>query len=788
MAEIATASDITSSMPNPDMFALDISGASPNNTPGLPADITSTLPDEPPKALTDKLAGIKRHELDDQGRLISRMERDIATGRQRMERAFAAESFSTGDLKPWNEKEERAKYTQSPLETFGSIGSVFAIIASAFTRQPMINALNGAASAMSAVRAGNDKEYEYAYEAWQKNTDLAIKRHQMQHEAFTDAINLMNTNVQLGSAEMRVMAAKYGDEQTLALLEAGMNKEVIDLYNSRAQAGIKLAESKIELEQMDLKNRLIKGNPDIQAFKEGRGSWQAAEAALRRIGSGQFTPEEQIFADYIKENPDATAEQKATFLKSLRRNLSPAQIAVEQFLTQNPNASVQELQKFIQGINTKPDSPAALARIQEQKRHNKAMEDIAAGKLTKDQARQEEITRHNMVMENIGLGREGSAEARAAEQERHNKALEDISRAREGERERHARVIEDTTKAREAEQERRNRAVEDIASGRLTKDRARDEEASRHNRIMEDIGIRRGGSSDLRRQEIERHNQALEDISRAREGERERHDQVLEGLSSGRLTKDQARDAEIARHNKAQEDLGTAKEGSVEKRQQEIDRHNRVMEEIIKAKGDSSGPANNSQQIKARAIEEIRAAHAGMTYAEAERLHNQTIASISGNKAADMKAKISEYQVNIDEISEAETLLQKNSFTAGLAGKIGRLTERVKNVLGISSDADRVQFMRTIEYLRALGGRLSTESGSRPLSLESKGISDTIGGIDLGDTKANTLRALNKVKQLYITQQKDISNILHDTWQDPTDPASKPAEPEKPKSDWWKKY
>ena len=56
-------------------------------------------------------------------------------------RRVDAEGVGPNELKPWNAAEESRKHEYDPFEAFGSVGSVFATIASAFTRRPMINAL-----------------------------------------------------------------------------------------------------------------------------------------------------------------------------------------------------------------------------------------------------------------------------------------------------------------------------------------------------------------------------------------------------------------------------------------------------------------------------------------------------------------------------------------------------------------------------------------------------------------------------------------------------------------------
>jgi hypothetical protein len=89
---------------------------------------------------------------------------------------------------------------------------------------------------MGAIKEGNDKEYARAYDAWQKNSDLTVKRHNIQQHAYDNSIRLMDSDLNLGRAKLQMEAARFGDQKTLWLLENGMDKEVIELQRSRSEA------------------------------------------------------------------------------------------------------------------------------------------------------------------------------------------------------------------------------------------------------------------------------------------------------------------------------------------------------------------------------------------------------------------------------------------------------------------------------------------------------------------------------------------------------------------------
>lgn len=189
-----------------------------------------------PMPVTEGLASLVRTKIGRSDAVMGQTEQRLEEDRARIKKAYDATGVQPGELLPWDYDQQRQKFATNPLESFGSIGSVFAILASAFTRDPMTNALNGAAAAMNAVREGNDKEYARAYDAWQKNNDLTVKRHNIQQHAYDNAIHLMDTDLNVGRAKLQMEAARFGDQKTLWLLENGMDKEVIELQRQRSDA------------------------------------------------------------------------------------------------------------------------------------------------------------------------------------------------------------------------------------------------------------------------------------------------------------------------------------------------------------------------------------------------------------------------------------------------------------------------------------------------------------------------------------------------------------------------
>lgn len=162
--------------------------------------------------------------------------------RARVQKAMDAEQFSIDHTPKWDAEAEKAKYHTDPFQEFGSFASVFAMVASAFTHQPMVNALNGAAAAINAKRDNNEQEYARALEAFKTNADMAVKRFNMQHTALGDAFSLMDRDETRGRAKLQEAMTKFGMEKELMLYQNGMIPEIMQSQEAQVSMIQKVAQ------------------------------------------------------------------------------------------------------------------------------------------------------------------------------------------------------------------------------------------------------------------------------------------------------------------------------------------------------------------------------------------------------------------------------------------------------------------------------------------------------------------------------------------------------------------
>lgn len=156
-----------------------------------------------------------------------RMQKQLGDDMERVHKA--ADSVEPVDIQKWSLPPPK----NDPVDGFASIGAIFAGIASAFTHTPAINAMNGIAAAIEARKEGNETAYKQAYQAWKDNTELAIKRNEVQSKAFTQALDLMQTDVSAGHAALVSAASVYGDHNALLAAEGGLYGKVAEAQTAR---------------------------------------------------------------------------------------------------------------------------------------------------------------------------------------------------------------------------------------------------------------------------------------------------------------------------------------------------------------------------------------------------------------------------------------------------------------------------------------------------------------------------------------------------------------------------
>ena len=304
--------------------------------------LDTLVPREAPSLMTELPADVRKGRSDIQAERVRQTDSLYDLTNQRLEadraravKALEATGIQAGELQPWDHEKQSAKYRTNPLDSFGSLGSVFAMVAAAFTRAPMENALNGAAAAMNAIKEGDDKEFDRAFTAWKENTNLTLKRHTLMQQDYTNAMSLMSSDMTASRAQMQMLAAKYDDKQVSLLMEHGMDKEAFELLDKRNRAMLDAAKAGQEITKARIQQDMLErdpafNNPSIDAYEQAAHRLEA----FNRIYGVKQTPQQEIMGRWMYEHPRGTAEEAAEFYSKNfgygAKPMNAEQAAVEQ--------------------------------------------------------------------------------------------------------------------------------------------------------------------------------------------------------------------------------------------------------------------------------------------------------------------------------------------------------------------------------------------------------------------------------------------------------------------------
>ena len=190
---------------------------------------------------------------------------------------------------------------------------------------------------------------------------MTLDRHKIQHDAYQDAVSLLNVNMSAAQTKLQVLAARFGDKQVQTLLDAGMNKEVEELFAARHKNAEALAENQVKvLEQNAIMGQYLSlgGDPKNPQSEKSQAAWAKVQQtrAEQKAAERAYTPEQQAYAQFIKQNPNATPEERAEYIQTLRtrkKDLTPEQEATTAFIEQNPEATAEQIRDFVTELRNK---------------------------------------------------------------------------------------------------------------------------------------------------------------------------------------------------------------------------------------------------------------------------------------------------------------------------------------------------------------------------------------------------------------------------------------------------
>lgn len=302
-------------------------------SPPLTASASVAAPtfDAESRSLADKLQDIKQDEAEERETRLGNMDDAWSQWKGRMGEAFKRETASREDIKPWNAELEQAKHQTNVWEAFGSPGFLVAMLGSAFSAMPMNAALQAGGAAITAINQNNRAELDRAFEAWQQNTELAIKRHAMEHQELEDIYQIASKDMEQGVVRLKEHMLKYDDQRGLALLEAGLLPEYWQAKEAEAKAMSEIPKAQMEV----MKNKALIDEVEDLSKKEGyegpAGRFKAITEAVHKMKEAEtvrsWTMNQEIFrlAEQEMEKAKARGEtiDEAEAIKRAKANITP---------------------------------------------------------------------------------------------------------------------------------------------------------------------------------------------------------------------------------------------------------------------------------------------------------------------------------------------------------------------------------------------------------------------------------------------------------------------------------
>lgn len=177
----------------------------------------------------------------------------------------------------------------NPLKAFGSVASVLGILGGLATKRPLMAGLNASAAAMKAIRSGEIETFKQQYELWKTQSDYAFKLADFQNQQYRDILENSKLTTDQILARVQTRAAAFRDDVTLHMAQSGDMSHLWQHLDAR--------------DRMTQELQIANKNIDLQHD---------------RIVEEGFTPEKMAMRSFQQKYPNATPEQWAGFVHTLK--------------------------------------------------------------------------------------------------------------------------------------------------------------------------------------------------------------------------------------------------------------------------------------------------------------------------------------------------------------------------------------------------------------------------------------------------------------------------------------
>lgn len=173
-----------------------------------------------------------------------------------------------------------------PLRIFGQFLPVLAALGGLTTRNPAVASLNAATAAMNAAKAQDREALELAHTDWLDNLKLTIETNDQLSREYQAALSDRKATMDDRLARISMLAAKNGDEVTLASLRAGNVAGVESTIKMRDAAAGQLRDVVARTEEQNLAKAKFDEDKRHNRMTEGIAATNAGQMSPGDVVGG----------------------------------------------------------------------------------------------------------------------------------------------------------------------------------------------------------------------------------------------------------------------------------------------------------------------------------------------------------------------------------------------------------------------------------------------------------------------------------------------------------------------
>lgn len=167
----------------------------------------------------------------------------------------------------------------NPIQVFSQSGAIFAMLASVFTRRPMVTAMNAAAAAIKGYAEGDKAAAERAHQSWKDSLDQALAQNQAEMDQYNILLNDTKLSQEERTAQLQALAASNQDQNMLAALKSGAPDMAFKILDGRQKSAESL---------MGIFTQAQQHEDQVRFERERLGETERHDAQVEALAAGRY--------------------------------------------------------------------------------------------------------------------------------------------------------------------------------------------------------------------------------------------------------------------------------------------------------------------------------------------------------------------------------------------------------------------------------------------------------------------------------------------------------------------